>query len=210
MQIRTVITALRAGEEGERLGEFAGRLADLLSADVRQPVNTDLEDEEGTLLVTNEPTHRDNAHVLMLFREADLNNAEGQCVMIPFGSRGSGIEAAKLGIPFAKALRLPVVFYHTTWIEDGRESEDPRGHMCAGALEIEGRLIGMAHDVNVPFRFVVETAKDVYEGIVLAALVERASLIVTARGSSVLTGSYSDRLRSGPTPLLIVGQEVVS
>ncbi len=210
MQIGTVITALRCGEEGERLGEFAGRLAGLLSADVRQPVNTDLEDNVDTLLITNEPTHRDRAHVLMLFREDGLSAADGQCVMIPFGSRDSGIDAAELGIPFAKALGLPMVFYHTTWHEDGRESEDPRSHMCAGALDVQGTLTGMAHDVGVEFRFVTQTADDVYEGIVLVAMVERASLIVTSRGSSVRSGSYSDRLHSGPTPLLIVAKRVVS
>ena len=113
---------------------------------------------------------------------------------IPLGNDESGSYASLVGIPIARALGVPVRFYHTTWKNSAVASADPREHMAADAREVLATAERRADVQRVPYRTVVEMADGVAEGVIRAALRERCCAIITARGRGTGRGSYVDQL----------------
>jgi len=160
-----------------------------------------------TVVLTGELLGRRDVHQLLPFEEREICLRADRCIFVPFGSRESGLRAAEVALPLAEHLGMKVLFYHTTWRQPGLDSSIPDAHMCEDAKGILEQLKKMGHEGQVAFEYQIELAADVLEGIILAALVHKASLIVTARGTMVRIGSYAERLGRGPVPVLICAQE---
>ncbi|MDO8622001.1 MAG: universal stress protein, partial [bacterium] len=123
-------------------------------------------------------------------------------VCIPLGDGESGSWASLLGIPIARALGLSVVFYHTTWRNPAVASDEARAHMDPDAQLVLATAHQRAVAAGVAYHTIVEMADGVAEGIVRAALRERCSLIITARGRATGRGSYVDQLLAeSPIPV---------
>ncbi len=148
---------------------------------------------------------------LVPFWEKRLARGDSLKVVIPFGDGESGIRAARIGIPFAKQIGSNILLWHTTWRDAQVSSEDMQLHMCEDAKNVLRTLKGMCRKGSVPFEVRVESADDVSEGIVRAALFEGASLIVMARGNETGRGSYLDQvLGRSSVPILIAREGAVS
>lgn len=150
---------------------------------------------KGALVVdTTLAQRRTDAWVVASQSEASVC-ARGQGpVCIPLGDGESGSHASFVGIPIARALGLPVVFYHTTWRNPAVASDEARAHMDPDAQLVLATAQQHAVAQRVSCHAVVEMADGVAEGIVRAALRERCSLILTARGRGTGRGSYVDQL----------------
>lgn len=126
-------------------------------------------------------------------------------VMIPFGNGGAGALAAQRASGFINDLQLQPVLYHTTWREDGVDSDDPKDHMCEGArhalFAAKGYLYGL-HETQS--EVVIECADHVADGLVEAALRLQCQMIIMAPGEQTGRGSYVQQVAEvSPIPLLI-------
>lgn len=198
--VRAPGRCIGAGEMAAQLGRSFDRYGDLQDEDP----------DRDTLVIVDRLLDRRDLHILLPFEELRINQDEGQCIFVPFGSRQSGVDAAEVAVPLAAHLGMRVIFYHTTWNKKGLASGDPSTHMCSGATSVMESLGHLAQEAGVEHGFMIELTDDVLEGVVLAALINRASLIVTSRGQSVLIGSYAERLSRGPVPVLICADQEVT
>ncbi len=163
-----------------------------------------------TLLVAPELPKRTDVDVLLPMGATALKLTSNHCLLIPFGSGRSGVRAAQIGIPLAERMGLTVVFYHTAWRRSDVDSQNGWDHITPEARQISKELNRMAVGAGLTnrSRFVVETADTVIDGMIRAALLHKAALIVMARGDEVRKGSYVDQLAVvSPVPLLIAHQE---
>ncbi len=149
--------------------------------------------------------HSRDAIVLASYDETAVRGRLGTGpIFVPFGDETAGMHAAHFGLPMAKKLGLPVVYYHTTWKDEDTTSDNPADHMCAAARRIQSELTRMATAHGVEHRFVIECADDVVEGMLQCAMRERAALIVLARGARTGIGSYvTQSLAQSPIPCLV-------
>lgn len=149
--------------------------------------------------------HSRDAIVLASYDETAVRGRQGNGpIFVPFGDETAGMHAAHFGLPIAKKLGLPVVYYHTTWKDEDTISDNPADHMCAAARRIQSELARMATAHGVEHRFVIECADDVVEGMLQCAMRERAALIVLARGARTGIGSYvTQSLAQSPIPCLV-------
>lgn len=129
-------------------------------------------------------------------------------IFLPFANGASALWAAKTAIPLAALLDARVVFYHTTWREDGLPDDAPaERHMTDEAVEVHERLRSLADHLDVSHRSVIETATAIAEGTVRTALNEGCALIAMARGRHVGAGSYVDQvLERSVIPVLVAGR----
>jgi hypothetical protein len=129
-------------------------------------------------------------------------------VCVPFANGESGVRAAAFAVPFAIRLGLGVLFYHTTWREEGvPEGAAAERHMIPGTHETLARLRAVADLSGVRHRALIETAPAVAEGFLRAALREGCALIALARGTRVGRGSYVDQaLERSVIPVLTAGR----
>src|SRR5262249_53370466 len=67
--------------------------------------------------------------VMAVYSENSLECRGNGSLVIPFGAYESGKQAAAIGIPLAKALGKPVIFWHTTLKRPGLTSSVPAEHM---------------------------------------------------------------------------------
>lgn len=235
MKIERVLTLFSQTPEGERHLQLADRLAaqmgvgSLLAVDVdpgprESMVKARLGQRHGlrvvhgaveilplkapTLFVSNTLPARNDLFVLQPFYEREIDLSGDRCMLVPFGSRESGVFAALHALPIARQMKLNVVFYHTTWRDPRVKITDPRTHMDEGARTVLRQIVELANQNGVGHRVVIETADDVLDGIITAAIRERASVIAAARGLEVERGSYAERLQIGPVPLLTIGRGV--
>jgi hypothetical protein len=166
-----------------------------------------------SIVVSNElALVRRDLTVLHPFDEVQVLRASGS-ILVPFGDGDSGLIAASLAIPLAKALSLEVLFYHTTWRSETTTSEEPAAHMCVQARAHQQRLQKLAQAAAVPHRMAIEMADDVVFGMLHCALnggVHRhaepapVNLIVMAHGVNTYLGSYVEKaLKVSPTPILV-------
>ncbi len=126
-------------------------------------------------------------------------------ILIPFGDSLEAVSAAERSFELARRLALPVVLYHTTWVDPDRESLKPAEHMCAEAVVVNDRLANLAGEYGLQVKSVIETAEDVVEGIVRCGMRESARLIVMSRSSKTTVGCYVDQaLRQSPISLLAI------
>lgn len=129
-------------------------------------------------------------------------------IFLPFANGASAETAAKTAIPLAARLGAPVLFYHTTWREEGVPDDAPaERHMTDEAFEVQERLWNLADRAGVRHRSVIETATAIAEGTVRGALNEGCALIAMARGRHVGAGSYVDQvLERSVIPVLVAGR----
>jgi nucleotide-binding universal stress UspA family protein len=144
--------------------------------------------------------HCHHLTVLTPFSEQRLLARGPGSIMVPFGDGRSA-----LALPLAAALKMPVIFYHTTWRNPLVQSQTPADHMCADAVGISSQLSAAADAAGVPYTFEIETADDVVEGLLQCAMRSSSRLIAMARSTRTTVGSYVDHaLRRSPVPLLVV------
>ncbi len=149
-------------------------------------------------------SRRSDFNVLIPFDEPTLDERGSGPFLIPFGDSESDLDAADIGLPLARALNRPVIFYHTTWRNPELSSDNARDHMCEGALAVLSALEKNASALGVDFKTEVEMAPDVTEGILHSAVRNAASLIVVDRGRRTLIGSYVNQiLDQSPIPTLV-------
>ena len=125
-------------------------------------------------------------------------------MLVPFGNGTSGLRAGRFAANFDQAIvGSKLTFYHTTWRNPVVSSDVPALHVCEGARVVQEELDERTRGIEHAFR--IETADDVTEGIVRAALDESSDLIVMARGAHTVTGNYVDRVLARTTvPVLVV------
>lgn len=202
-----IILPICSVEESERIKSLVqslGFVCDVIAADIETMTN-----ESGSIYVLNDFPKRMDLTILSPFWESTFASPL-MSVLIPFGGRDAGRFATATVMPIMKALGFFVIFYHTTWRE-GIRSVDPADHMAPEARVTQRMVEELARDAGVLYTTLIETAEDVTEGIILAALNRNASLIVTTHGLNVIVGSYASQLRIGPVPLLTIGRtEVLS
>lgn len=130
-------------------------------------------------------------------------------IFVPLGDREREVVIATCAARLAKRMETSLVFWHTTWKNPAVSADDPNMHISwgAGRLLAEARKVAMNEGVKATT--IVECADTVVEGMIRAALICGASLIVMARGKHKVLGAYPDRVRARncPIPLLILGQE---
>lgn len=145
------------------------------------------------------------AHVLLPFDERTVFGRGKGGILLPFSDGSSGPDAFPVALHLAKQLGVPLIAYHTTWPEDGESSSRPEDHMCEGARLVQEDIAHAVEGTGVELQFAIELAEEVVAGIVRAALIHRASMIVMARGGKTLVGCYVERtLQQSPVPVLAV------
>lgn len=160
----------------------------------------------GAIVVDHNEMGR-TVNTLLPFDEVGLGCRGRGPLVIPFGNDESSLQAAVVGIPLAKRLGRDIVFFHTTWRNPAIASGNPADHMCSNAMIVGDRLQEHARANGVSFSVVVETARDVVEGLIQCAMRAQANLIVMSRGLKTGLGSYVKRTaEQSPVPLLIVGR----
>lgn len=212
--LHQIAAPFRLTPSGETARLYAADLARLLS--LSPPDSLSVSDEprwvvdppRETLFVADqlESVCR-RAHVLLPFDERSVFGRGKGGILLPFSDGSSGPDAFPLALHLAKQLGVPLIAYHTTWPEDGETSAQAEDHMCEGARCVQSDIArAVAADGGaVELRFVIELAEEVVAGIVRAALVNHASMIVMARGGKTLVGCYVDRtLQQSPVPALAV------
>lgn len=162
-----------------------------------------------SILVGNAPS-RTPRHI-SLMAPADETNLEmrgrGE-LCIPLGSGSSGEAAIRCGVARATQLHLPILFYHTTWKNEATASQDPKEHVCFEARTHLSVAEAVARRQNIACRTIVQTAPDVAEGIVRAALREHCLMIFMVRSATTGRGSYVDRvLEQSPIPVWVAARE---
>ena len=161
-------------------------------------------------MLVGDPAFRPHSGAALLApmceRMYDSRGIGGIC--LPFGNGDSALGGAEQTLGFAARLKLPVLFYHTTWRESGLpESAPPEAHMVIGARLVQRTLERAADAAGVAHRTVVETAATIVEGVCRAALTEGCSLISLTRGRHVGRGSYVDGVMTRTTvPLFLTGK----
>lgn len=163
-------------------------------------------------VLVGEPVMRPYAGAALLSplgeRSYDSRGHGGIC--LPFGNGDSALEGAEQALGFAARLRLPVLFYHTTWRESGLpETARPEAHMVIGARLVQRTLEKAADAAGVPHRTVIETAATIVEGVCRVALNEGCSMISLTRGRHVGRGSTVDGVTARTTvPVFLTGCRV--
>lgn len=128
-------------------------------------------------------------------------------VMVPFGDGESGRYAFDEAVSILQALRLPILFWHTTWRRNGLESENAMEHMCDAALDNLCELEKSAREHGLTHSISVEMTDSVVHGGLLTALKQCCRLMVVARGKQTGKGSYVDQwLGHSTVPMLIMGR----
>lgn len=130
-------------------------------------------------------------------------------IFIPLGDGPSGLIGAQYGLRLAKLLKVPALFWHTTWRNDAISEVEPIAHMCDEARAVLKSAELLAMNAEVEASCTIECAPRLVEGLVLAALRMNATLIVMAEGAHKRFGTYTERVRARncPVPLLIVPKE---
>lgn len=210
--LNQIAVPFRLTPSGETARSYAADLAHLLK--LPPPANLIFSEEprwmlnppHDTLFVAHElDAVSRRAHVLLPFDERTVFGRGKGGILLPFSDGSSGPDAFPLAFHLAKQLGVPLIAYHTTWPKDGETSTHPQYHMCEGAQQVQLSLAAKTYDTGVELRFVIELAEEVVAGIVRAALVNHASMIVMARGGKTLVGCYVERtLQQSPVPVLAV------
>lgn len=165
---------------------------------------------KGAILIGPTPKFpRRDVNVLTPFDEQQLGQRSDGPIFIPFGDGESGIEAAVVALPLAKALGRAVVFYHTTWKdEEVAPDATPEEHMCPKARQVQHYLENRARALGIKYTTIIETHDDVSVGVVQCAARTGADLIALARGRKVKSGSYVSHLaKRSNIPLLTIKAE---
>jgi len=166
------------------------------------------QDNDGILIDHASAFERADLDVLYPSREKSLLARGSGPLLVPFGDSLSALPAANIAIMLAKKLALPVVFYHTTWIDESQPSTKAEDHMCNGARQVAALLKATADVAAVQYNFVVETADDVAEGILQCSLRQSVRLIVMPRSAKTTIGCYVNQaLAKTPVPLLAVASK---
>lgn len=139
-------------------------------------------------------------------RAYDARGTGGIC--LPFGNGDSALDGLGATLKLARKLKLPMLFYHTTWRESGLpETASPEAHMIEGAKATQRKLEAAADAAGVAHRAVIETAASIAEGICRVALNERCAMIALTRGRHVGRGSYvNDVLVRTTVPVFVTGR----
>ena len=171
----------------------------------------------GALIIDNFPDrNRQNLIWLAPMDERGLTtrhrgSANDASFMVPFGNGNSCLKALQLAAPIARGSGAALLFYHTTWKIPGLASVKADDHMCREAIAIRKALEEEATAQSLPFRTLIETADDVADGIVQAAVLQRSRLIVMPRSQTVEVGDYCLRVfDKSPVPVITIGKEVTS
>lgn len=197
------------GEVGDGLFRVARQLGDPIR--ISPTLVESFEADGGILLIAPELPARIDLDTLLPMGANVLKLTPDHCLLIPFGSGESAVRAAAVGIPLARKVGLPIVFYHTAWRKPDVENRDGWSHITPEAMGVSESLRRMAARAGLAdqIHFVVETADTVVDGLIRTALVQKAALIIMARGDEVRVGSYVDQLAAvSPVPLLIAHQEI--
>ncbi len=149
--------------------------------------------------------------VVIPFEESSVLSRGAGEVMFPIGKGASGRWAVKNGLPMIKMILpdAPILFWHTTWQNQRIESEDPSLHICEEVRDNISYVEGLARQLDMKFRTVVEMRRDVVEGLARCALREHCVMVVMARGLHTGSGRYGDQLikRSCPVPIMMIKLE---
>lgn len=151
-------------------------------------------------------TRRDVTVLAPMFERTLFARGPGPA-LVPFGDYVPEHRATERGLRTLRALGFDeVVFYHTTWPDEGQASSDPRDHMNAGARALLERLPGLADQASLRHRVVLEMADSVPLGIQRAQLAHGCRLAVLARDPKKFGFTYVDRvLHDNATPVLVLG-----
>lgn len=151
---------------------------------------------------------RDDLSILYPARELSLLERGDGPILVPFGDGTSVLPAAAAAFELAAGLSLPVVLYHTTWVDPTVHSPAPPDHMCLSANSIHAQLLVQAAAMGVTVHSVIETADDVVEVLLNCAMRESACLIVMSRSAKTRIGCYvSQTLTKTPVPLLALASK---
>ncbi|MBU6454542.1 MAG: hypothetical protein KGS72_22425 [Cyanobacteria bacterium REEB67] len=127
---------------------------------------------------------RADLDVLYPSREQSLLARGKGTILVPFGDSQSALTVAQIALDIAAAMTLPVVFYHTTWIDQSVHSDKPEEHMCQAARQVAATL-----------RQTAEAVGD--------------KLIVMPRSAKTTMGCYVNQaLAKTPLPLLTVAAKI--
>jgi hypothetical protein len=146
---------------------------------------------------------RTDLSILYPARESTLLGRGDGPILVPFGDGTSVLPAAAMAFDMAAKLSLPVVLYHTTWVDPDLDGGEPADHMCRSARDIHNTLLAQAQAVQVQVSTIIETADDVVEGLLQCAMRQSASLIVMSRSAKTRIGCYvAQTLTKTPVPVL--------
>ncbi|OYV27417.1 MAG: hypothetical protein B7W98_01840, partial [Parcubacteria group bacterium 20-58-5] len=102
---------------------------------------------------------RADLDVLYPSREQSLLARGKGPILVPFGDSQSALTAAQIALDMAAAMILPVVFYHTTWIDQSVHSDKPEEHMCQAARQVAATLRQTAEAVGDKLIVIPRSAK---------------------------------------------------
>lgn len=152
---------------------------------------------------------------LLPVSETALEARRSGPILIPFSDGETGLVAARTGIQLALAWREQrvlaeqepeLIFYHTTWPDDGGISPDAEDQICEEAIRVMLAIEQAARDAGVRYRTIVETHDDVVQGVIEMAQDTGSVLILMARGSHIRQGSYVERtVEQSPVPVYVAG-----
>lgn len=129
-------------------------------------------------------------------------------LLIPFGDSFATLEPALRAIDLAKALDAEICFYHTTWREPGRGTDNPLEHMCGAARDVLAMALHRCVAARVMAYSLIECADDIAQGVVRAALRRGSCLIVACYGRRTFRGSYVDQVVQRSTvPVLVMARQ---
>jgi hypothetical protein len=129
-------------------------------------------------------------------------------LLIPFGDSFGTLEPALRAVDLAKALGAEVCFYHTTWREPSRNTDNPLEHMCGAARDVLAMALHRCLTARVVPSSLIECADDIAQGVVRAALRRGSCLIVAAYGRRTFRGSYVDQVVQRSTvPVLVMSRQ---
>ncbi len=128
-------------------------------------------------------------------------------ICVPLGNGSSGLRATEFAVRLAKLIGAEIFFWHTTWREQGNDSDDSRDHMCHEARLVADEAHHKADVAAVDWTDNIESVDClISDGVVEAALVTNCNLIVMSRGELTVRGSHCDLvIAHSPIPVLVAG-----
>lgn len=167
---------------------------------------------ESDIFVSCDTDQHRTLHVLSPAGEKRVFRTNKGPILVPVGDGDSSIVAASRGLTLAKRLGTEIVFWHTTWRNEGEQSREARKHVSPAALAIITKVEQLAQEAGFAQSACrIECAPKVVEGITRVALQTGASLVVIPRGKRKRWGAYADRVRGRncPIPMLILAKAPV-
>lgn len=159
---------------------------------------------QGDIIVDhNLAFQRQDLSILYPARESTLLKRGQGPILVPFGDGQSALPAATMAYAMAARLSLPVVLYHTTWVDPQVTETEAKAHMCKSAQDVLSQLRAQAEEAGIEVTEVIETADDVVEGLLNCAMRQSAVLIVMSRSAKTRIGCYvAQTLTKTPVPIL--------